>query len=244
VSQAPGASALRKAVADYWKVKDNQLTAAQAAGSSAEGTSKAVRGGGHFAPIAALIARFFLAAGYPVESIATGQRDPRTCLPGYFRPTKDWDLVVSHRGVLVAAIELKALGGPSFGNNYNNRLEEALGNSVDLSRAHLEALVGPERPWLGYFFVMEDHPKSRAPGGRPRGKPFVSAKEWHGRSYQQRFVLTGERLIDEKMYDALCYVVSSRQNPGPKEPSSRLDWRHFSAAVQARIAYLANLGYP
>jgi hypothetical protein len=240
----PGHADLRKAVANYWKVKDDQLAAAEAADSSAEGTSKAVRGGGHFAPLAALIARFFLEAGYPIESIATGQRDPRTTLPGYFRPTKDWDLVISHRGVLVAAVELKALGGPSFGNNYNNRIEEALGNSIDLSRANLEALVGPERPWLGYFFVMEDHPKSRQPGGRPRGKPFVSAPEWAGRSYQQRFALSGQRLLDEKMYDAVCYIVSSRDDPGPIEPSDRMDWRHFSAAVTARITYLANLGYP
>ncbi|MBA2359326.1 MAG: type II site-specific deoxyribonuclease [Actinobacteria bacterium] len=240
----PEPSDLRAAVAAYWKLKAGQLALAEAAGSSAEGTSKAVRGGGHFAPIAALIARFFTEAGYPVSSIATGQRDARTTLPGYFRPTKDWDLVVSHRGVLVAAIELKALGGPSFGNNYNNRIEEALGNAVDLSRANLQALVGPERPWLGYFFVMEDHPKSRAPGGRPRGDPFVSGREWSGRSYQERFVLTGERLIDEGTYDALCYVVSSPQTPAPIEPSKRLDWRHFSAAIQARIAYLANLGYP
>ena len=240
----PGYQDLTTAVANYWKVKDGQLAAAQAAGSTAEGSAKAVRGGGHFAPLAALIARFFLDAGYPIESIATGQRDPRTTLPGYFRPTKDWDLVVSHRGVLVAAVELKALGGPSFSNNYNNRIEEALGNSIDLSRANFEALVGPEQPWLGYFFVMEDHPNSRRPGGRPRGKPFVSAEEWSGRSYQERFVLTGQRLLDEKMYDAVCYIVSSSVNPAPIELSDRLDWRHFSAAITARIAYLAELGYP
>jgi Restriction endonuclease XhoI len=231
-------------VGDYWKVKAGQLAAAEAAGSSAEGTSKAVRGGGHFTPIAALIAKLFLDAGYPVGSIATGQRDPRTTLPGYFRPTKDWDLVVSHRGVLVAAVELKALGGPSFGNNYNNRVEEALGNAADLSQANLAALVGPEKPWLGYFFVMEDHPKSRSPGGRPRGRPFVSATEWHGRSYQERFVLTGERLLNEGHYDALCYLVSSADDPGPREPSRQLDWQHFVAAVQGRIAFLSGLGLP
>jgi Restriction endonuclease XhoI len=233
---------LRKAVANYWKVKAGQLAAAQAAGSTAEGTSKAVRGGGHFAPIAALIAQFFLEADYPVGSIGTTK--PSTTLPGYFRPTKDWDLVVIHRGVLVAAVELKALGGPSFGNNYNNRLEEALGNSIDLTRANLEQLVGPEPPWLGYFFVMEDHPRSKRPGGRPSGKQFISGSEWTGRSYQDRFVLTGERMLDEKMYDAVCYIVSSGDNPGPIEPSVRMDWRHFSAALQARISYLAGLGYP
>jgi hypothetical protein len=51
-------------------------------------------------------------------------------------------------------------------------------------------------------------------------------------------------LLGEKMYDAVCYVVSSPTNPGPIEPSSSLDWRHFSAVVNARISYLANLSYP
>src|SRR5262245_51818024 len=38
-------------------------------------------------------------------------------LPGYFRPTKLWDMLVMNEGRLVAAIELKSQVGPSFGNN-------------------------------------------------------------------------------------------------------------------------------
>ena len=41
-------------------------------------------------------------------------------LPGYFRPTKLWDLLVTYKGQLIAAIELKSHVGPSFGNNFNN----------------------------------------------------------------------------------------------------------------------------
>jgi hypothetical protein len=40
-------------------------------------------------------------------------------LPGYFRPTKLWDLLVVYKGELIAAIELKSQVG-SFGNNFNN----------------------------------------------------------------------------------------------------------------------------
>ena len=49
-------------------------------------------------------------------------------LPGFFRPTKLWDLLVINQGKLIAAIEFKSQVGPSFGNNANNRCEEALGN--------------------------------------------------------------------------------------------------------------------
>jgi hypothetical protein len=239
---APTRKDLDLAVAAYWKTKGAQLKAAEAIQSTAEGTSKAIRGGKHFNPVVNLIARFFIDAGYPEESI--GATGARTNLPAYYRPAKAWDLVVVHRGVLVAAIELKALGGPSFGNNYNNRVEEALGNGSDLARAHLGSLVGPEVPWLGYFFMMQDHPKSRRPCRKPNGKSFPYEEIWKDRSYQDRFVVTGERLLDERVYDAVCYVVSSANKPGPKEPSKRLDWRHFSAALEARISYLASLGYP
>jgi hypothetical protein len=46
-------------------------------------------------------------------------------LPGYFRPEKKWDLVIVADGQLIAAMELKSQAGPSFGNNFNNRTEEA-----------------------------------------------------------------------------------------------------------------------
>lgn len=42
-------------------------------------------------------------------------------LPGFFRPTKEWDIIVLVDGNLIAAIELKSQIGPSFGNNFNNR---------------------------------------------------------------------------------------------------------------------------
>lgn len=52
-------------------------------------------------------------------------------MPGYYRATKDWDfLIVSEKGNLVAAIELKSQVG-SYGNNLNNRTEESLGSAED-----------------------------------------------------------------------------------------------------------------
>jgi hypothetical protein len=53
-------------------------------------------------------------------------------LPGFFRPTKEWDLLAIHDGKLLAVIEAKSQVGPSFGNNFNNRTEEAMGSALDL----------------------------------------------------------------------------------------------------------------
>ena len=160
---APSRKELDIAVAAYWQAIDDQRTAAEAIGSTAEGSSVAVRGGGHFNPVANLIARFFTDAGYPPESIHAGGAGIR--LPGYYRPTKDWDLVVKHQGVLVAAIELKALGGPSFGNNYNNRVEEAVGTASDI-----EAWV-PVEAWHQALELMHQAALLLHAQAQPSGTP-------------------------------------------------------------------------
>ena len=59
-------------------------------------------------------------------------------LPGFFRPTKEWDLLVVRDDQLILALELKSQVGPSFGNNFNNRTEEAMGSSLDLWTAFRE----------------------------------------------------------------------------------------------------------
>lgn len=85
-------------------------------------------------------------------------------LPGYFRPTKDWDLLVMYRGVLIAAIELKSQIGPSFGNNFNNRTEEAVGSAVDLWTAFREGAFGRQpAPFAGWLIHVEEAPSSTRP---------------------------------------------------------------------------------
>jgi hypothetical protein len=153
--------------------------------------------------------------------------------------------VVAHRDTLVAAFELKALGGPSFGDNYNNRVEEAIGSAVDLRRASMAELFPGEKPWMGYFFIMEDAKGSRSPVDRiPKRAAFPIEEIWRGTSYQERFAIFCERLMDEGLYDAVCYITSSAGNPAPTELVERLDWRHFSAAINARLTYLQELGLP
>ena len=228
------------ALAAYWGTKTLQLDNSRIAQAVGAGTSGSVRGGKQFDPVAAIIAKFFIEAGYPASCIHV---DRNLELPGYFRPSKKWDVVVSVDGVLVAAFELKGLGGPSFGNNANNRVEEALGSSMCLRRAALADLYPGEQPWVGYLFVMEDASGSRKPVRVPRGT-LRPDPIWEGQSYQGRFGITLKRLLDEKVYDSVCYLVSSASHPDPAEPVEALDWTHFAAAIRARIHYLAELGYP
>jgi len=237
---APTRKDLEFAVAAYWQSKDKQLAAAEALDSTAEGSAKSVRAGAHFAPMVALLSRFFTDAGYPEESI--GVTTKGVTLPSYYRPSKRWDLVVAHKGILVAAIEMKGLGS-SAGKNYNNRVEEALGSSIDLAHAYREGLLGPEKPWTGYLYLINDDEDSRRPR-HPQKGPFPGDEDWQGRSYQQRFAVTGKRLLDEDFYNAVCFLISSATDPGPQEPVPQLNWQHFCAAIKARIKFLKGLGLP
>ena len=67
---------------------------------------------------------------------------------------------------------------------------------------------------------------------------------WKDKSYQDRFAIFCERLMAESLYDAVCYIISSADSPKPIELIESLDWRHFSAAISARLAYLQELGLP
>ncbi len=82
-----------------------------------------------------------------LKGVAMEEGVPESCIylknnhiPGYYRATKDWDMViVSPQNNLVAAIELKSQVG-SYGNNLNNRVEETL--KVKVNEPHF--MVRPE----------------------------------------------------------------------------------------------------
>ena len=64
-----------------------------------------------------------------------------------------------HRGLLVAALEVKSQVEPSFGNNINNGCEEALGTVTDLRTAFREKVFRESTwPFVGYLLLVEDCP--------------------------------------------------------------------------------------
>lgn len=131
-------------------------------------------------------------------------------LPGYFRPTKLWDLLVLYKGQLIAAIELKSHVGPSFGNNFNNRTEEAIGTAHDLWTAYREGAFGKQpRPFVGWLMMVEDAPSSRNPV-RDTSPHFPVFKEFSGASYLKRYDLLCQRLVQEQLYTAATVIAAER----------------------------------
>ncbi len=131
-------------------------------------------------------------------------------LPGYFRPTKLWDLLIINQGRLVAALELKSHVGPSFGNNANNRAEEAVGTAHDFWTAYREGAFGKQpRPFVGWLMLVEDAPASRRPV-KDTSPHFPIFPEFQGASYIQRYDLLCQRLVQEQLYTVASVITSPR----------------------------------
>lgn len=144
-------------------------------------------------------------------------------------------------GELLATIEFKSHVGPSFGNNFNNRVEEALGSATDILTAYREGVFKlSRRPWLGWLILLEDTRKSQNPV-RVSEPHFEVFKEFKEASYAKRYELFCERLVRERLYDATCLLLSDRDN-GLKgaysEPSQEINFKNFATSLSAHaIAY-------
>ena len=145
---------MAEAVAQYWATRETQKRRQELRGVSDAGYRSAVTGGAQMDGFIDLFPALIMEAGIPEEFI---YRKTLLELPGYFRPTKEWDLIVVKDGGLIAAVEAKSQVGPSFGNNFNNRTEEAIGSAIDLWTDFREgAFNAGVQPFLGYFFMIED----------------------------------------------------------------------------------------
>jgi type II restriction enzyme len=225
--------AVEEAIQAFWGGRDAQAEKQRLVGKLDAGLRGAVTGGGHLNGIRNVLAELFLAQGFPASSIRKSQG---IVLPGYYRPTKKWDLLVVQDGVLVAAIELKSQVGPSFGNNFNNRTEEAIGNAVDIWRAYEEGTFGNVRPWLGYVFVLEEAAGSTS-AVKLDTAVFPIERIFVGTSYKDRYRILCDRLVKERLYDAAWFLTSTKAAM-MDEPADGLSFATFSAAITGRIAYI------
>jgi len=144
---------LRQAVIVYWQTRSRQQSKQARGGRADQGARSAVTGGAQMDGFIRLITDLIMETGAEPEHIFHNRALE---LPGYFRPTKQWDLLVVKGNQLLVAIEAKSQVGPSFGNNFNNRTEEAMGSAVDLWTAFREGAFNTTiKPWLGYLFLLD-----------------------------------------------------------------------------------------
>jgi hypothetical protein len=225
---------LSEAIRHFWKTRQRQSDQQGArTGTRDAGSRTAVTGGKQLDGFVELLRDFLAEAGLDHACIYTSRKVE---LPGWYRAEKKWDLLIVRDGSLIAAMEFKSQVG-SFGNNFNNRTEEALGNATDIWAAFREGAFAPSlRPWLGYVMVLEEAKQSLSPVGvqEPHFKVF---EEFRGASYAKRYEILLTKLVRERMYDSATLILTDRltgRDGTHIEPSAELSFDNLLISLKAR----------
>lgn len=230
---------LRKAIKHFWTTRQRQARKqGLKSGSRDAGARTAVTGGRQMDGFVSLVREYLCENGL---SKAYVYCEKSIELPGWYRPEKQWDLLVVADGQLIAGIEFKSQIG-SFGNNYNNRTEEAIGSATDIWAAYREGAFKPSaRPWLGYVMLLEDAPGSAQPV-KAREPHFKVFPEFKSASYARRYEILLTKLVRERLYDSACFLLSESRGGlrgDYKEPAAELNFERFLTSLLARAALIA-----
>lgn len=229
---------LKSAVAQFWSSRETQAQKqGLKTGVRDAGARAAVTGGSQMDGFVALVRDVLEESGVDRPVVYC---DKSVELPGWFRPEKKWDLLVVVENRLIAAIEFKSQVG-SFGNNFNNRTEEAVGSATDLWAAYREGAFKPSaRPWLGYLMLLEDAPGSTRPV-KAQEPHFRVFEEFNAASYARRYEILLTKLVRERLYDATCFLMSNSTD-GVRgrysEPLAELSFANFISSLLAKAIAL------
>jgi hypothetical protein len=229
------------AVKHYWATRKKQSKRQGVqSGVRDSGFRAAATGGAQLDGFIELIRDLLSEAGLDGATIHT--KRSATVVPGFYRPTKSWDLVAVASKRLVACVEVKSHAGPSFGNNFNNRVEEALGNAIDFWKAFQQGVFRPsDRPFLGYILLLEEDQGSTSPVevSEPH---FEVLPEFKGASYEGRYRIFAEKLLRDRLYDSAALLMSARSKARSgefREPSPELTFAAFAAGLMGRAFAIA-----
>jgi len=225
---------LRRAIRHFWSTRQRQSKLqGSKSGARDAGARTAVTGGQQMNGFINLVRDYLSAHGIPKTQVFC---ESAVEIPGWYRPEKKWDLLVISNGELLAGIEFKSQVG-SFGNNYNNRTEEAIGSATDIWAAYREGAFKPSsRPWLGYMMLLEEAPDSMSPV-KSREPHFKVFPEFKDASYGRRYEILLTKLVRERLYDSACFLLSDAKNGRTgyyREPAAELTFEKFLASLLAR----------
>ena len=229
---------IKKAVSHYWLTRASQSKKNAKSGKRDYGTRGEVTGGKHMDGFAILVKGILIENGLPEAEVFLSKK---LVVPGFFRATKKWDLLVMNRGKLVAAMELKSQVG-SFGKNFNNRAEEVIGSAQDFWTAYREgAFAMSPKPWLGSLVLLEDCDETTQV--REVDEPlFKVFKVFNGTSYSKRYEILLRKLVRERLYDSAAFLMS-RANKGRagqySEPASDMTIKSFLADLAGRCGTIS-----
>lgn len=228
----------REAIQFFWESRESATQKQIESGKADQGERSGVTAGKNMNKFLSLIQKIITENGLHEGAVIYKQR-ASLALPGFFRPTKLWDLLVIYKTQLIAAIELKSHIGPSFGNNFNNRVEEAIGNAHDLWTAFRKNAFGEQpRPFVGWLMMVEDTEKSRCPV-RDKSPNFPIFNEFERASYQERYNLLCKKMMQEGLYTSATVIAASRTPTNPGEYSELSDLTGMKTFVTTLAGHVA-----
>jgi hypothetical protein len=228
-------SEVSDAVQWYWETRSGQGAEQRESEDSTRGRRAEVLGGKQMDSFAGLVEDIVVNAGVSRDAV---KHDYHATLPGYYRHEKEWDTAVVHDGELLAVVEYKSQAS-SFGNNLNNRAEEAIGNNTDLIEAYEEGVFAPSpQPWIGYLMLMADNEESR---NEPsvREPNFQVDDEFRGATYVDRMELLCLRMVRKRLVNESAFLLSDEERGLDGEywePHEELRFDRFARSLASYVS--------
>lgn len=224
---------VKKAILESFDIRKHAAELQIERGMSDTGQRSQVTSGKHLDGIANIIAADIEACGVDSKDIHTGNTNVE--LPGWFRATKKWDILALRGNDLIAAVELKSIYA-SYGNNLNNRAEEAVGESTDAMYSVDRKLMNTTTPPLfAYALIVKKDQKSSSKCNAPKEPFFKADPVFTDTSYIERFEILCQRLRREGLFGAVWFVVVDPATGIVEEPNSELTYDKFIAEIKGKI---------
>lgn len=182
--------------------------------SRSEGTQSAKHDKGFLK----LLADELESLGWPAH-VAQSFNDREAVVAGHFRVAKSWDIVCRDSALQPRiCVEFKSQVD-SYGNNENNRYEEALGSGLDLRARHGANAV------LGFLLVICDEEQTRRVN---RARLPDLDPRFEKTSHIDRRIVFAERIVEYQLngralYDAAALVLV-RRDGSIEHPSNQDLW--------------------
>ncbi|KGN28938.1 hypothetical protein N798_16615 [Knoellia flava TL1] len=187
--------------------------------------------------MATFVRQMFIDAGLDSSDVVLDR-----AVPGFYRRSKEWDVVAMRKGHLVGVVELKSQES-SPGNNANNRLEEAVGSAVDAHTVQdYSGVYGDLGVWAAWCMTFNANCETGAPVGYKfnRAPLFSVDPEFEPMTYASQYEIAVQRFIATNVYNAawmLTTWINADSSIGYYEPVPTATAATLRTQIEARVQF-------
>lgn len=219
------------AVRQFWRVRDAQARKQDSSGRKDQGARGSVTGGAQMDGFIDLLTETARLAGAKPESIICG---PHSELPGFFRPTIAWDVVIYQNQQVLCAFKIATYPGSIGAVEYDRLVENTLTSAYELWHAYsISTLNYDIKPWLGYLLVAgSDGPECRE--SETVATPAAQAAgQCAGSKHRGELLCRG--LLRDQLYDGTAFLLTEPDG-SYTQPASDLQIDYLCRALACRVS--------